>query len=135
MENKTEDNNSSPLLGREKRCLNCGIVFQGRPNKIYCGKKCKTIHHNNLASKDRRNKSFFQKKLDDNRSILMKIYSEKVITSKTELQEMGFDFAFATHRVKLDNRTTFFVYEYGFRKGRRGLEIVRYEYDMEESKL
>lgn len=73
-------------------CPVCGIVFQGRSDKIFCSEKCKNRFHNNRNKKESRSRSRIIRALERNYSILTSlILDEKKEAEVSDLSLQGFN--------------------------------------------
>ena len=82
-------------LQRIKNCPVCGTHFSDRPNKVYCGTNCKTLHNNGLARERRIEEKTITGGLMSNHSILASILDKSMQDSVTldisALLALGFD--------------------------------------------
>ena len=75
----------------EKRCLNCGAVLRGRPDKLFCSGRCKNEWHNRISSEGRRRREKIYGILCNNYKILeMMIELEEHAPSLSLLENAGF---------------------------------------------
>ena len=58
-------------MRNERRCLNCGTILHGRPDKVFCCKRCKDTWHNMDRRRIKSNRSTVQALLDNKYTILI----------------------------------------------------------------
>ena len=88
--------------------MECGNIFPGRENRIFCSIGCKAEHNNRKAR--RRKEKFSEIELILHRSFealesLFSRHPDELYTQK-ELSEAGYDFRYCTHLVHNANRIT-----------------------------
>lgn len=76
----------------ENRCLKCGKPIVGRPDKKFCGMKCKNDYHNNVAAYYRAIRNETMEVLMSNYSILDSLLrSGRSSEYLANLKKMGFE--------------------------------------------
>ena len=58
-----------------KTCYNCGSLFEGRANKVFCSSRCKSATNNERVAERDKNARFRERKLRANRRIVTHLYS------------------------------------------------------------
>jgi len=103
----------------QKLCLSCNNDFQGRSDKKFCDKYCKSAYHYKL-SQEQAPKFYNQvdNQLKLNRRILKEYNKAGKATVRAEIiLNLGFNPNFFTHYWKNKKGDVYlFVYEYGFLK-------------------
>jgi predicted nucleic acid-binding Zn ribbon protein len=105
------------LIKNEKlNCRECGQPISGRCDKRFCDDSCRNAFNNKLRRSIGRNLNSINACLKKNRNILEKLYADNQLSvPKASLERMGFNFAFFTHQVNPDNKSTVtMIYDYGF---------------------
>ncbi len=108
---------------KEKLCLHCAKVLEGRSDKKYCDVHCKSSYQYQKSITDAPR---FYNKVDNqlklNRKILKQYNKAGKATVRTSiLKKEGFDSNFFTHFWKTSKNDVYlFVYEYGFLKKKEG---------------
>jgi hypothetical protein len=100
----------------EKRCLECGTPFRGRPDKKFCTDQCRTTFHNRLNREEVNLIRNINYALRKNRRILADLNASGKSRVRTEtLQEKGFDFDHFTSVYKGHNgQQHFYCYDQGY---------------------
>src|SRR5688572_10243584 len=93
----------------EKRCLECGTPFRGRPDKKFCTDQCRTTFHNRVNRDEVnliRNVNYALRK---NRRILAELnLSGKTRVRTATLRTRGFDFKYFTSLHQAHNGQQYF---------------------------
>lgn len=100
----------------KKRCKECGESFSGRSDKKFCSDACRNSYNNHI-NKDVINLiRNTNNRLRKNWRILEEINpSNKIKTTKKQLQNKGFDFSLFTSIYKTkDNSVYYFCYNQGY---------------------
>lgn len=98
-----------------KTCLECGIRISGRSDKKFCADSCRIAFNNRLHSQENNFVRNVNNTLRRNRKILASLNPKG--TSKIDaeiLRELGFDFRYMTHEMKLRGHDFRFCYEFGY---------------------
>jgi hypothetical protein len=103
----------------ENQCLDCGEIFFGRIDKLYCSVYCKSSYHykKNTANEDSNFKRI-DRQLKLNRRLLKHFNRAGKSTIRTnKLTSSGFDPKYFTHYWKNKNNQVYlFCYDVGFLK-------------------
>lgn len=105
-------------MEKQKHCLACEKVLEGRSDKKFCDVYCKSAYH--YTRRKTSNNFYFkvEQQLKKNRNLL-KYYNKagKATIRAQTLVDRGFNPKFFTHYWKNKNGDVYlFVYEYGFLK-------------------
>lgn len=103
------------ILPQSKTCQECGIRISGRSDKKFCADSCRIAYNNRLHGNDNNFVRNINNILRRNRKILASLNPKG--TGKVEvdaLTELGFDFRYFTHELKLRGQTFRFCYEQGY---------------------
>ena len=100
----------------EKRCMECGTPYKGRPDKKFCTDQCRTSYNNRLNSDEVNYIRNINNILRRNRRILRTLNprgTSKV--SKEILSASGFDFNYVTSVCTTrDGKQYCYCYEQGY---------------------
>ena len=115
-------------MDREPECLECNKILEGRVDKKFCDRYCKSSYHYR-KSREETPKFYIkvQQQLKLNRKIL-KNYNKagKATVRAKTLNDSGFNPNFFTHYWKNSKGDVYlFIYEYGFLK-RKERNIEKY---------
>ncbi|WP_274474762.1 hypothetical protein [Mangrovimonas aestuarii] len=100
----------------KRHCLECGSEVIGRIDKKFCNDYCRNTHNNRVNKDDKNFIRNINNRLRKNWRILESLNpKEKTKTTKTKLEERGFDFKFFTniYTTKAGN-VYYFVYDQGY---------------------
>jgi len=109
-----------PHLGKfESACKQCGSIFNGRKNRLYCSDACKARFNNDLAG----TKKLAERKITSgyltNLEILMELMkgseNEILAHSMSYLNSLGFDISAPFNRIILEGDVWFKVSDYAFK--------------------
>lgn len=100
----------------EKSCFECGTKIFGRNDKKFCSDQCRNSYNNKLNSDSNNYIRTINNTLRKNRRILEKLTPNgKSKTTRTKLNEYGFDFNFHTNTYTTKaGATYYFCYEFGY---------------------
>jgi len=104
------------FMMKEKLCLDCGSIIQGRSDKKFCSDHCRSHYFFNNNSCNHPNIKQVNKILRSNFKILCHLHVKgQCKVKKNKLLEMGFNFNHFTHiKVVPNNHLCFFSYLAGY---------------------
>jgi hypothetical protein len=106
------------LTAELKTCLSCGKTIKGRSDKKFCDDYCRNNYNNQLNADTNNYVRNINNALKKNRRILHDLLpatEEMVKTTRTKLQQAGFQFKYNTHTyTNKKGNVYFFCYEYGY---------------------
>ncbi len=101
-------------------CLECNEVLRGRTDKKFCSDSCRAVFHNRQNTERSTTLKIIDKRLKQNRRILMKLYdglsNESRMVPMKYVETLGFTFNYFTHIEENANNQFVFCYEYGYHK-------------------
>jgi DNA-directed RNA polymerase subunit M/transcription elongation factor TFIIS len=99
-----------------KNCPECGSIILGRIDKKFCSDPCRNNYNNKLKADNNNYVRNINNTLKKNRRILEEIcIDDKQKTTRSTLNEKGFDFTHFTHLRKTQKGSTYyFLYDYGY---------------------
>ena len=96
-------------------CLECGTVFYGRANKVFCCESCKNRYHNRRRQELRNMKMRLETILGRNYSILSDLISmNRFSVSRQELLMMGYRPEYVTSVCREGRRELYSCYDISF---------------------
>mgnify|MGYP006102039565 CR=1 FL=1 len=104
-------------MEKEKHCLYCDEVMEGRKDKIFCNPNCKSAYH---YTKSQEKEASLYNQIDNQLKLnrrLLKLFNKagKATIRKEELVSEGFNPKFFTHYWKNKKGDLYlFCYEFGF---------------------
>ncbi|MFP9112846.1 hypothetical protein ACLI1A_02820 [Flavobacterium sp. RHBU_3] len=100
----------------EKTCPECGDKIIGREDKKFCSDACRNAWNNKINKDSNNYMRNVNNKLRRNYRILCELNVDgKTKTTRSRLDERGFDFNFFTNILQTKTGNTyFFVYEQGY---------------------
>ncbi len=100
-----------------KTCLECQDKIVGREDKKFCSDGCRNSYNNKINKDSTNFMRNVNNKLRKNYRILSELNVEgKSKTTKSKLDNKGFDFEFFTNILNTNNGNTYhFVYDHGYR--------------------
>lgn len=118
----------------EKRCMECGTSYIGRPDKKFCSDQCRSTFNNRLKRDEVNCIRNINNTLRRNRRILKDLNpSGKVRVPTGLLRDKGFDFRHFTGMRKNSNgRQYYYCYDHGYTKISAGsyLLVMRKEFNV-----
>lgn len=98
------------------QCVQCGIKFVGRKDKLYCSDYCRSAYHNSTKSDESAYVRSINKILRKNRQILESLLlSNKKKLAREKVLEEGFNFNYFTSEyVTKSGKVYRYCYEYGY---------------------
>ncbi|ARV11711.1 hypothetical protein [Gilvibacter sp. SZ-19] len=100
----------------ERACLECGAVLVGRSDKKFCDDGCRNNHNNRINRANTKTIRNTNNSLMRNWRILNSLNpKQKSKTSRSKLQELGFNFNLYTRIYTTKaGRVYYFVYDQGY---------------------
>ncbi len=101
-------------------CLECSEILRGRTDKKFCSDSCRAVFHNRQNTERSQALKIIDKRLKQNRRILMKLYNglsndAKMVPLKY-VETLGFTFNYFTHIEENAEAQFIFCYDYGYHK-------------------
>lgn len=100
------------------KCKVCKTEIKGRPDKKYCGIKCKNFYHTKLRSVTKMKAKEIDKILHRNRSILLELMGKNTIQKKIprlSLEKRNFKFTYLTHfHTNKQGKVYHYVYDFAW---------------------
>lgn len=108
------------MESQKNYCLECQDLLRGRTDKKFCSDSCRSMHHNRQKADLSESLKMIDKRLKQNRRILMNLYhasngNRNLIPIKY-VETLGFTFNFYTHIEFSADKECIFCYEYGYQK-------------------
>lgn len=101
-----------------RKCLSCGAIVRGRPDKKYCDESCRNSYNNRYYSESHAYVRNINQNLKKNRTILERLLPKQRLMARApqyRLYSMGFRFQYYTHtHTNKNGKQYFFCYEYGY---------------------
>ncbi|MBU3743341.1 MAG: hypothetical protein FGM61_02175 [Sediminibacterium sp.] len=101
-----------------RKCLSCGSIVRGRPDKKYCDESCRNSYNNRYYSESHAYVRNINQNLKKNRTILERLLPKHRLMARApqyRLYSMGFRFQYYTHtHTNKNGKQYFFCYEYGY---------------------
>lgn len=100
-----------------KLCLQCGEPIKGRSDKKFCDDQCRSAYNNKANSDATAGMRNITNALRKNRRILSQLCGSegKTKTTRTKLNEAGFDFKYHTHTYTTQKGAVYkLVFDYGY---------------------
>lgn len=102
----------------KRKCKLCATPFTGRPEKIFCTVKCKTIYHKKLNAVTLTAAERVDKILHRNRSILLEILGKNggyKKVSRQILDSKKFNWHYITqYHVNSQNKMVHYIYDFSW---------------------
>lgn len=96
-------------------CLECGTIFYGRTNKVFCCEACKNRYHNRKYQETRNVKLRIRHILEKNYTILSGLVSDKISSiGRDELMLKGFNPEYVTGCMRMNKRELCYCYDIAF---------------------
>ena len=93
-------------------CLECGTIFYGRTNKVFCCEACKNRYHNRKYQEIRNVKLRVRHILEKNYTILSGLVSDKISSiGRDELMLKGFNPEYVTGCMRMNKRELCYCYD------------------------
>ena len=101
-----------------RKCLSCGAIVRGRPDKKYCDESCRNSYNYRYHSESHAYVRNINQNLKKNRTILERLLPKQRLMARApqyRLYSMGFRFQYYTHtHTNKNGKQYFFCYEYGY---------------------